>query len=165
MTFNILIFFLYIIYSCTNGWLGFAYTLLLRRTCLFMIPRWTWQLTKGVQHACNKRHFFLSQFFHAIRYHSLFHDIIRETKTSLSHSPSRHAKPASNTALTKGYKIVPSSSNRHIQLLIYVIHINPIFGASVAEPPNLMPPRSTYLLLDTKYSRENTKLSVPSGTP
>ena len=28
----------------------------------------------------------------------------------------------------------------------------------VAEPPNLMPPRSICLLLDTKYSREDTKL-------
>ena len=28
----------------------------------------------------------------------------------------------------------------------------------VAEPPNLMPPKSTHLPLDTKYSRENTKL-------
>ena len=29
---------------------------------------------------------------------------------------------------------------------------------NVAEPPNLMPPRSTHLPLDTKYSREDTKL-------
>jgi hypothetical protein len=29
---------------------------------------------------------------------------------------------------------------------------------SVAEPSNLMPHRSTYLLLDTKYSREHIKL-------
>ena len=28
----------------------------------------------------------------------------------------------------------------------------------VVEPPNLMPPRSTCLPLDTKYSREDTKL-------
>ena len=28
----------------------------------------------------------------------------------------------------------------------------------VAEPPNPMPPRSTCLSLDTKYSREDTKL-------
>ena len=28
----------------------------------------------------------------------------------------------------------------------------------VAEPPNLMPPRSACLLLDTKHSRENNKL-------
>ena len=33
------------------------------------------------------------------------------------------------------------------------------FGCgSVAEPPNLMSPRSTYLPLDTKYSREDIKL-------
>ena len=30
--------------------------------------------------------------------------------------------------------------------------------ATVAEPPNLMPHRSAYLPLDTKHSRENTKL-------
>ena len=29
---------------------------------------------------------------------------------------------------------------------------------NMAEPPNLMPPKSTYLPLDTKYSREDTKL-------
>ena len=31
-------------------------------------------------------------------------------------------------------------------------------SCSVAEPSNLMPPKSTCLLLDTKYSREDTKL-------
>ena len=31
-------------------------------------------------------------------------------------------------------------------------------GVSVAEPPNLMPPRSACLLLDTKHPKENTKL-------
>ena len=29
---------------------------------------------------------------------------------------------------------------------------------AMAEPPNLMPPRNTCLPLDTKYSREDTKL-------
>ena len=29
---------------------------------------------------------------------------------------------------------------------------------TVVEPPNLMPPRSARLPLDTKHSRENTKL-------
>ena len=37
---------------------------------------------------------------------------------------------------------------------------------TVAEPPNLMPPRSTCLPLDTKYSREDTKLrSYVKHTP
>ena len=39
-------------------------------------------------------------------------------------------------------------------------------AASVAEPPNLMPPKSTRLLLDTKYSRDDTKLrSFVGHTP
>jgi len=36
-------------------------------------------------------------------------------------------------------------------------------AAAVVEPPNLMPPRSTRLLLDTKYPREDTKLHGPVG--
>ena len=32
------------------------------------------------------------------------------------------------------------------------------FQGCVAEPPNLMPPRSTCLPLDAKYLREDTKL-------
>ena len=36
-------------------------------------------------------------------------------------------------------------------------------GGAVVEPPNLMPPRSTCLPLDTKYSRENTKLRSSIG--
>ena len=39
------------------------------------------------------------------------------------------------------------------------------FFITVAELPNLMPPRSTRLPLDTKYLRKNTNYSVPSGTP
>ena len=34
---------------------------------------------------------------------------------------------------------------------------------SVAEPPNLMPPRSACLLLDTRHSREDTKLRSSIG--
>ena len=33
----------------------------------------------------------------------------------------------------------------------------------MAEPPNLMPPRSACLPLDTKHSKENTKLHGPVG--
>ena len=33
-----------------------------------------------------------------------------------------------------------------------------IYRRGLAEPPNLMPPRNTCLPLNTKYSRENTKL-------
>ena len=36
-------------------------------------------------------------------------------------------------------------------------------GAAVVEPPNLMPHRSACLLLDTKHSRENTKLPDSVG--
>ena len=41
---------------------------------------------------------------------------------------------------------------------------------NVAEPPNLMPPRSARLLLDTKHSGEDTKLHgsiehTPKGEP
>ena len=39
-------------------------------------------------------------------------------------------------------------------------------GYVVAEQPNLIPPRSTYLPLDTKYLRKNTKLySFVGHTP
>ena len=31
-------------------------------------------------------------------------------------------------------------------------------GVAVVEPPNLMPPRSACLPLDTKHTKENTKL-------
>ena len=34
----------------------------------------------------------------------------------------------------------------------------PMGKAAMAEPPNLMPHRSTYLLVDTKYSKKDTKL-------
>ena len=33
----------------------------------------------------------------------------------------------------------------------------------VAEPPNLIPPMSAHLPLDTKHSKENTKLRGPVG--
>ena len=36
--------------------------------------------------------------------------------------------------------------------------IKNLCAIDVVEPPNLIPPRSTCLPLDTKYSRENTKL-------
>ena len=36
-------------------------------------------------------------------------------------------------------------------------------STSVVELPNLMPPRSACLPLDTKHSRENTKLRSPVG--
>ena len=35
---------------------------------------------------------------------------------------------------------------------------DPRSATTVAKPPNLMPPRSTCPPLDTKYSREDTKL-------
>ena len=34
---------------------------------------------------------------------------------------------------------------------------------TMVEPPNLMPPRSACLPLDTKHSREDTKLHGPVG--
>ena len=46
-------------------------------------------------------------------------------------------------------------------------HLSPglsaVQGPPVAEPPNLMPPRSACLPLDTKHSKENTKLHSPVG--
>ena len=48
--------------------------------------------------------------------------------------------------------------------LMQLKSMNVLFsGVPVAEPPNLMLPRSTCLPLDTKYSRENTKLRSSVG--
>ena len=40
----------------------------------------------------------------------------------------------------------------HLHMVVYV-----------AEPPNLMPPRSARLPLDTKHPKENTKLLISVG--
>ena len=50
----------------------------------------------------------------------------------------------------------------HHSVLNQLVVMEP-YVDNVAEPPNLMPPRSTYLPLDTKYSRKNTKLRCSVG--
>ena len=58
---------------------------------------------------------------------------------------------------------VPSSELIHLWKDSFVGTSGVLPRRAVVEPPNLIPPRSTCLPLDTKYSKENTKLHSSDG--